>query len=136
MAASSVKKIQLEKEVEVSESDLAALAAADAYSPDVTLYNDFFINTFYEKHHRGTFTTADNLGDMAKESFAVRMILRFIIRAMLSTMKGKSKDDPSVKIAISAIEENPLESLISITNGVLSEKRMQGILRLANGKHK
>ena len=51
-------------------------------------------------------------------------------------MKGKSKDDPSVKIAISAIEENPLESLISITNGVLSEKRMQGILRLANRKHK
>lgn len=136
MAASSVKKIQLEKEVEVSESDLAALAAADGYSPDVTLYNDFFTNTFYEQHHRGTFTTADNLADMAKESFAVRMILRFIIRAMLSTMKGKSKDDPSVKIAISAIEENPLESLISITNGVLSEKRMQGILRLANRKHK
>ena len=64
------------------------------------------------------------------------MILRFIIRVMLSTMKGKSKDDPSVKIAISAIEENPLESLISITNGVFSEKRMQGILRLANRKHK
>ena len=87
MAASSVKKIQLEKEVEVSEGDLAALVAADAYSPDVTLYNDFFTNTFYEQHHRGTFTTADNLGDMAKESFAVRMILRFIIRVMLSTMK-------------------------------------------------
>ncbi len=110
--------------------------AEDAYTPDAALYDAFFTNTFYEQHHRGTFTTADNLADMAKESFAVRMILRFIIRAMLFTMKGKSKDDPSVKIAISAIEENPLESLISITNGVLSEERMRGILRLANRKHK
>ena len=136
LAASSVKKIQLEKEVEVSEADLAALSATDSYTPDVALYNDFFTNTFYQQHHRGTFTTADNLGDMAKESLAVRIILGFIIHMLLSSMKGKSKDDPSVKIAISAIEENPLESLISITNGVLSEKRMKKILRLANRKHK
>ena len=135
MAASSVKKIQLEKEVEVSESEIAG-SVADSYSPDAALYDAFFTDCYYTQHHRGTFTTADNLGDMAKESFAVRMILRFIIRIMLSTMKGKSKDDPSVKIAISAIEENPLESLISITNGVFSEKRMRGILRLANRKHK
>lgn len=135
LAAASVKKIQLEKEVEVSESDLANLPA-DGYTPDVALYQEFFTNTFYEKHHRGTFTTADNLGDMAKESKAVRFILGIIIRGLLFAMKGKSKDDPSVKIAISAIEENPLESLISITNGVFSEKRMQGILRLANRKHK
>ena len=134
-AASSVKKIQLEKEVEVSESEIAG-SVADSYSPDAALYDAFFTDCYYTQHHRGTFTTADNLADMAKESFAVRMILRFIIRAMLFTMKGKSKEDPSVKIAISAIEENPLESLISITNGVLSEKRMQGILRLANRKHK
>ncbi len=133
MAASSVKKIQLEKEVDVSEGDAAGKSsAADSYTPDSALYDAFFTDCYYTQHHRGTFTVADNLGDMAKESFAVRMILRFIIRAMLFTMKGKSKEDPSVKIAISAIEENPLESLISITNGVFSEKRMRGILRLAN----
>ena len=130
-AASSVKKIRLEKEVEVSESEIAR-SEADDYSPDTALYEDFFTNCYYTQHHRGSFTTADNLGDMAKESFAVRMILRMIIRVLLLAMRGKSKDDPSVKIAISAIEENPLESLISITNGVFSEKRMQKIIRLAN----
>ncbi len=132
-AASSVKKIQLEKEIEVSESEIAN-TEADSYTPDAALYNAFFTDCYYAQHHRGTFTTADNLGDMAKESVAVRMILRIIIRVLLFSMKGKSKDDPSVKIAISAIEENPLESLISITNGVFSEKRMRGILRLANIK--
>ncbi len=132
-AASSVKKIQLEKEIEVSESEIAR-TEADSYTPDAALYDAFFTDCYYTQHHRGTFTTADNLGDMAKESFAVRMILRIIIRVLLFAMRGKSKDDPSVKIAISAIEENPLESLISITNGVFSEKRMRGILRLANRK--
>ena len=35
----------------------------------------------------------------------------YTVKMLLELMKGKSKDDPSVKIAISAIEENPLESL-------------------------
>jgi beta-glucosidase len=51
---------------------------------------------------------------------------------MLFTMKGKSKDDPSVKIAISAIMENPLESLISVTNGIFSEKYVNKIVKAAN----
>ena len=131
-AASSVKKIQLEKEIEVSEEELKAAATADDYTPDTALYNDFFTNCFYEQHHKGTFTSADNLGDMAKGSFAVRIILKIIIAILLFTMRGKSKKDPSVKIAISAIEENPLESLISITNGMFSEKNVQRIVRLAN----
>ena len=131
-AASSVKKIRLEKEIVVSEEELKAASTADDYNPDTALYNDFFTNCFYEQHHKGTFTSADNLGDMAKESFAVKIILKIIIAILLFTMRGKSKKDPSVKIAISAIEENPLESLISITNGMFSEKNVQRIVRLAN----
>ena len=132
LAASSVKKICLEKEVKVSEEELKAAATADDYTPDTALYNDFFTNCFYEQHHKGTFTSADNLGDMAKGSFAVKIILKIIIAILLFTMRGKSKKDPSVKIAISAIEENPLESLISITNGIFSEKNVKRIVRLAN----
>ena len=132
LAASSVKKICLEKEVKVSEEELKSAATADDYTPDTALYNDFFTNCFYEQHHKGTFTSADNLGDMAKGSFAVKIILKIIIAILLFTMRGKSKKDPSVKIAISAIEENPLESLISITNGMFSEKNVQRIVRLAN----
>ena len=131
IAASSVKKIQLEKEVEVSEKGIAA-SDGDSYNPDKALYDDFFSDCYFTPHHRGSFTAADNLGDMAKESFAVRIILRIIIRILLCTMKGKSKDDPSVKIAISAIEENPLESLISITNGLFSEKYVKKIVKAAN----
>ena len=129
----SVRKILLEQEIVLS-AEQAAQANAEnvAYTPDAALYNDFFTNTFYEQHHRGTFTTADNLGDMAKESLFVKIVLKIILWIFLSSAHGKSKKDPSVKIAISAIEENPLESLISITNGIFSEKLVARILRAAN----
>lgn len=129
----SVRKILLEKEVEVSTAE-AAGGTATSYTPDTALYDSFFNDTYYTAHHRGTFTPADNLSDMAKESIVVRFIMKTIIRIMLYTMKGKSKDDPSVKIAISAIMENPLESLISITNGIFSEKYVNKIVKAANRK--
>ena len=129
----SVRKILLEQEIVLS-AEQAAQANAEnaAYIPDAALYQDFFTNTFYEQHHRGTFTTADNLGDMAKESLFVKIVLKIILQIFLFSAHGKSKKDPSVKIAISAIEENPLESLISITNGIFSEKLVARILRAAN----
>lgn len=129
----SVRKILLEQELTVSaEQAESAKAENAAYTPDSALYDSFFTNTFYEPHHKGSFTTADNLGDMAKESFAVRVILGIIKTIILFSMRGKSKKDPSVKIILSAIAENPLESLISITNGIFSEKLLEKTVRLAN----
>ncbi len=129
----SVRKIVLEQKVSVSAEQAAAgLSEVAAYTPDLPLYESFFTNTFYEQHHKGTFTAADNLGDMAKESFGVRVILKIINMIILFSMRGKSKNDPSVKIVLSAIAENPLESLISITNGIFTEKLMEKTVRLAN----
>ena len=69
---------------------------------------------------------------MAKESLFVKLVTKIILRIFLFSARGKSKNDPSVKIAISAILENPLESLISITKGVFSEKLVAKIVRAAN----
>lgn len=133
MVGMSVRKIVLEQKVSVSaEQADSGNAKADTYSPDLALYDSFFTNTFYEQHHKGTFTPADNLGDMAKESFGVRIILKIINMIILFSMRGKSKNDPSVKIVLSAIAENPLESLISVTNGIFTEKLMSRIIRMAN----
>ena len=134
LVGSSVRKILLEQKVDVAEKSVAFVASD--YTPDAALYNDFFTNTFYEAHHKGTFTSADNLGDMAKESLGVRIILKIVERIVLFSMKGKSKNDPSVKIVLSAIAENPLESLISVTNGSFTEKLMEKTIRLANRKSK
>lgn len=131
-AGMSVRKIVLEKKVSVSANQASVNEGNTAYVPDAAIYDSFFTDTFYEQHHKGTFTAADNLGDMAKESFGVRIILKIINMIILFSMRGKSKKDPSVKIILSAIAENPLESLISITNGIFSEKLMEKTVRLAN----
>jgi len=77
------------------------------------------------------FTMASSLGDMAKASVRIRIFLK-IIRFALICMNKKPAEDPSVKIAIAAIEENPVESLISTSGGVVSEKLARRLVKWAN----
>ncbi|MCR4579501.1 MAG: glycoside hydrolase family 3 C-terminal domain-containing protein [Treponema sp.] len=81
------------------------------------------------------FTLASSMGDMAKASLRVRMVMKIFVTAIIF-MSHKGKDDPSVKIAISAIKENPLESLISTSGGMISEKFALKLVKMANGKGK
>lgn len=130
----SVNNIVLEKEISLSKeaADFINNEANSSYIPSITLYEKFFNNLYVEEVHKGTFTSQNSLGDMAKESRFVRIFLKILTRGLLFSMKGKSKEDPSVKIAISAIKENPLESLISTSGGLISTKLVNWILRRAN----
>jgi len=85
-----------------------------------------------ETHHKGTFTTTDSLGDMAKESRFIRGLLKVIDFAYVKISKADSKEDPAVKIALSAIRENPIESLISTGNGIIKQKLIEKIIKKAN----
>ena len=140
MAAKSIRKIEqkvivkLEKSTAAQENCIQHSNDNSDYTPDEELYTSFFTDCRVNPHHKGTFTTADNLGDMAKESFYVKMLLFFIEQAMVVSSHGKSRNDPSVKIAISALRENPLESLISTSGGALSQKFVEKIVQKANGK--
>lgn len=77
------------------------------------------------------FTSSDSLGDMAKVSFRIKCLLN-IIKLALKIMNHKSWDDPSLKIEIAAICENPLESLISTSGGIISEKLVKTLVKWAN----
>jgi len=82
------------------------------------------------------FTMASSLGDMARASKRVAFILKVLTCAAIFK-SHKSKEDPAVKINISALSENPLECLISISGGIVSEKFARSIVRMANkGKNK
>ncbi|MCQ2587840.1 MAG: glycoside hydrolase family 3 C-terminal domain-containing protein [Treponema sp.] len=83
-------------------------------------------------HTKGSFTISDNLGDMANFSIIVKLFLKIMIFAVKRMNKGKSPDDPEVKISISAIRENPLESLISTSGGILGKKMAKFLVRRAN----
>lgn len=94
--------------------------------------DSFYINNSIQTHSKGNFTLSDSLGDMAKESSFIRKILKVFELGVIIANKGKSKEDPSVKIVISAVKENPLESLISTSGGAISEKVASWLLKKAN----
>ena len=85
---------------------------------------------------KGTFTLETSLSAMAETSRFARFILWIIEKYLYFENRKKSKDDPSVKIVIQAIKENPLESLISTSNGALSAKLVRFIVKKSNGRKK
>ena len=125
-AGASIKDIHQEKEMEIQ---------GEALLDNVSeISEDFYKSYYIEEHYKGTFTLSDSLGDMAKQSIYLRWIIKILSFAIVLMNKGKSKEDPAVKIAISAIVENPLESLISTSGGIFSEKLARWILKKANKK--
>ena len=77
------------------------------------------------------FTLASSMGDMAKKSKIVAVILK-ALKGFMIVLSRKSKEDPSVKITLSAISENPLESLISTSGGAISESFANWLVKKAN----
>jgi len=74
---------------------------------------------------------SSSLIDMSKDSFRIKVFLK-VIKIALVIMNKKPAEDPAVKIAIAAIEENPVESLISTSGGVISEKLARTLVKWAN----
>ena len=83
---------------------------------------------------KGTFSLENSLSSMAESSRFARFFMKLVEKVLYFMNRGKPKDDPSVKIVIQAIKENPLESLISTSNGQLSAKILKFIVRKSNGR--
>lgn len=122
---SSVKDIRLKCNITIEGESLNQLV-------DTNPEREAFNHKSVESHIKGTFTVEDSLGKMAEESFFVRFHLIMIKILMRIIFRHKSMEDPSVKIMYSAITENPLESLISVSGGKISEKLVHRIVRKAN----
>lgn len=84
---------------------------------------------------KGEFTINSSLGDMAKKCLQAKIVAD-VMKLALVIINKKSPEDPSVKIQISAIEENPLASLISITGGKISENFARKLVKAANKANK
>ena len=123
-AGASIKDIRLEQEVQVQGEVLLENVSKVSES--------FYTDHFSEPHCKGSFTTSDSLGEMSKSSHFIRGFIKIMEFVLVLMNKGRSKEDPAVKIAISAIKENPLESLISTSGGAISEKTAAWLVKMAN----
>ena len=121
----SVKDIRLKASVKIQGEDIHELVGTDAQEQE-----GVFIK--HPTHKKGQFTITDSLILMSKESVYIRCLLKLYRLFIILSSQSKYKDDPAVKISISGIEENPLESLISISGGRVTEKRARRIVRIAN----
>ncbi len=153
-AAASVKDIRLRASVHVDGVTLPSQKEAfPSYFPETRAKNsagkprfdvsrEEFAKLYgreipiHETPQKGTFTLESSLSAMAETSRFARIIMRLIEKVLYFMNRGKPKDDPSVKIVIQAIKENPLESLISTSNGALSAKLVRFIVKKSNGRKK
>ena len=121
----SVKDIKLSAPIKVQGDDIHELVRTDKEEQE-----GIFVK--HPRHKKGEFTVTDSLIAMSKESAYVRVLLKIYRLVIIFSSKSKSTDDPAVKIGITGIEENPLESLISISGGRITKKFARRIVKQAN----
>lgn len=124
-AGSNIKDLKLTASLKIQGEKLSELLNSDAIDQE-----GVFVK--HPRHKKGEFTMTDSIILMSKESLYVKCILKMLTFGVVMLSKSHSKDDPAVKIGISGIEENPLESLISISNGKVTEKFARKIVKAAN----
>ncbi|MCQ2591924.1 MAG: glycoside hydrolase family 3 C-terminal domain-containing protein [Treponema sp.] len=122
-AGASIKDIKCEVCVKIE----------DGVTPEQVEKTD---NPFIQEENtdftKKVFTLTDSLGDMAKSSLRIRFLTKLLTIGVVLFSKEKSKEDPAVKIVISAVLENPLESLISTSGGIISYKLAKRFVKWAN----
>ena len=126
-AGSSVKNIKLSTKVTISGDELSELVLTDKEEQAKVFVN-------HPRHKKGEFTITDTLEEMAENSLYVKCLLRLFEFFIVMKSTSKNREDPAVKISICCVRENPLESLVSISGGLISKKLAERIIRSANRK--
>lgn len=125
----SIKDIRLSASVEVDgeelENNLVPAESGDASGSKE-------LDTVCSFANKDFFNISDSLGDMAASSWRIRMLIKILTLGLVILNKGKSREDPAIKIAVAALVENPLESLISTSGGAITYKFAKRIVKWAN----
>ncbi len=79
-------------------------------------------------------TACDSMQTLSQYSLFARIFLRLVEFVIIATSESKSAEDPVVKISLQAIRENPVESLISTSGGIITPKLVKRLVRSANKK--
>ena len=140
----SIKDIRLSTSVEVDGEELTdnviakdeGSKSASSETETVCSFANAKLQAKAEKVNDNTqteaFAISDSLGDMAASSWRIRMLIKILTLGLVILNKGKSREDPAIKIAVAALVENPLESLISTSGGAITYKFAKRIVRWAN----
>ena len=128
-AGASIKDIRLSESVAVDGEELTDnVVVAERVSDSDRSATETVCSFAY----KAVFNISDSLGDMSAHSLRIRLLIKIFTLALVIMNKGKSREDPVIKIAVAALTENPLESLISTSGGVITYKFAKRIVKWAN----
>lgn len=85
---------------------------------------------------KGEFTIFHSLEQLAKHSLLGKIVLAFSTLAVMVIHRGKSADDPEVRMMKSGIREGMLDSVICQSGGMIPYKVGEAIVLSANGHHR
>ena len=117
----SVKKIKLEKEIEVAGEKIENLVEK------FEIPDDYLVEGKQKK-----FDMTSSMLVMSKKSLIIRGFLAIILIVLRMMNKGASADSPIVKIQINTIKECPVSSLISTSGGAVGEGMAKFFVWCAN----
>ena len=125
--ASSVRNIKLSTSVTIRGDKITDLVYSDKEEQAKAIQK-------HPRHTKGEFTITDSLVEMAQHSLFVKCLLALFEFVIVMNSPSKNRNDPAVKISICCVRENPLESLVSISGGLISKKLADRIIKSANRK--
>ena len=133
----SIKDIRLSARVAVDGEELTAHLLAEADSKSDSSFANAKLQAKAKQvssnQEAEAFAISDSLGDMSAHSLRIRLLIKILTLGLIILNKGKSREDPVIKIAVAALTENPLESLISTSGGAITYKFAKRIVKWANG---
>lgn len=80
----------------------------------------------------GEYSKYNSLEQLSKRSWLARVFMKTAIKIMSKSFKGKSKDDPNVKMVLNMIREAPLDTIMSWAIGKLDYKFADKLIKSAN----
>lgn len=84
---------------------------------------------------KGEFTLYHSFEKLAEHSLLGRVALAYVQHTLYKMNRGKSKDDPSVKILVNGVRENTIASLACASGGLFPPRLATAIVLAANGRH-
>lgn len=89
----------------------------------------------FEEVKRGEYTLYHSFERLAAGSALGRAALAYVKHTLYKMNKGKSKEDPAVKILIQGVKENTMCSMVCASGGLFPPCLARAIVAAANGCH-
>ncbi len=145
MVGSSLSDIRLEATVEVLGEEITldqTMEFSEYFNSELKITSEKFNSLLknknqrnFDKIPRGGYTKYNSMNELAKASLLVK-IVKFVLKKVVYGMnKDKLKTDPAVTMIVTGMQEGPLDSVLTASEGAVPYFLAEAMVLSANKKH-